>query len=89
MLAPDMNAITLDFPIESLPGLPVRDGLRFRGLVRGDRLEVTLEAPAPAEAKASAAAEFVEKWRGRGTLLPPEELESDPRLAALTAKHLR
>ena len=88
-----MSAITLAYPLSSLPGLPVGEGQRFQGYVRDGKLHVTVpvsvSAPAASDEKSGAAERFVENWSGKGRLLPAEEIESDPRLAHLTSKHLR
>ncbi len=88
-----MTTITLDYPLTSLPGLPVQEGQRFQGYIRGGKLHVTIPATA-SEATLSgdkrlAAERFVSKWAGKGKLLPQNEMEADPRLAHLTVKHLR
>ncbi len=88
-----MTAITLDYPLTSLPGLPVQEGLRFQGYVSGGKLHVTIPAPASeitsSDDKRLAAERFVNNWAGKGKLLAQDELEADPKLAYLTAKHLR
>jgi hypothetical protein len=88
-----MAAITLDYPLTSLPGLPVGEGQSFQGYVRDGILHVTISATTSVSAlpndKRVAAERFVTKWGGKGKLLPKKELDADPRLAYLTAKHLR
>ena len=88
-----MTAITLDYPLTSLPGLLVQEGQRFQGYVLGGKLHVTIPATAseitPPADKRLAAERFVTKWAGKGKLLAQDELEADPRLGYLTAKHLR
>lgn len=86
-----MTAITLDYPLTSLPGLPVQEGQRFQGYIREGRLHVTIPATETTEIgdKRLAAERFVSKWAGKGKLRAQNEIEADPRLAHLTAKHLR
>lgn len=88
-----MTAITLDYPLTSLPGLPVQEGQHFQGYVRDGKLHVTIPATASEAAqhgdKRLAAERFVSKWAGKGKLLAQNQMEADPRLARLTAKHLR
>ena len=88
-----MTAITLDYPLTSLPGLPVQEGQRFQGYVLGGKLHVTIPATTSeitsSGNKRLAAERFVTKWAGKGKLLAQDELDADPRLAYLTAKHLR
>ena len=94
-----MSAITLDYPLESLPGLPLREGQRFHGYVQGGKVHVTVQIPEPAKdegaaspdepvVRENAARHFVEKWHGAFTRASQDELDADPRLAYLTAKHL-
>ena len=93
ILVTTMSAITLDYPLSSLPGLPVREGQSFQGYVRDGKLHVTVpvvtSVPVAVDDNISAAERFVENWSGKGKLLPAQEIESDPRLAQLTSKHLR
>lgn len=86
-----MSAITLDYPLSSFPGLPVREGQRFQGYVRDGKLHVTVseQVPVPVGDNRNAAERFVENWSGKGTLLTTEEMAADPKLAHLTSKHLR
>jgi hypothetical protein len=88
-----MTATTLDYPLTSLPGLPVQEGQRFEGYVRGGMLHVTIPATTSgstsSDEKRLAAERFVTKWAGKGKLLAQDDLEADPKLAYLTAKHLR
>jgi hypothetical protein len=88
-----MAAITLDYPLTSLPGLLVGEGQSFQGYVRDGMLHVTILATTSVSAepndKRVAAERFVTKWAGKGKLLFKEELDTDPRLAYLMAKHLR
>jgi hypothetical protein len=80
-----MNAMTLDLPLPSLPSLALAEGLRLHGYVRAGKLRVVIPESAPTKAAAS----FVTNWSGKGKLLPDAEVAEDPRLAELTAKHLR
>jgi hypothetical protein len=87
-----MSLLTLEYPADSLPGLPSQDGQRFEGFVMGGKLHVTVrsgqECGDSAEEKRRGVERFVQKWSGQGTLLPPDEVGEDPRLAYLTAKYL-
>ncbi len=87
-----MNAITLEYPVESLPGLPLKEGLRFFGVIRGGKARVQIsesqEPQTSTDPRQAALENFISKWSGKGTLLPKEQIEQDPRLAYLTAKHI-
>jgi hypothetical protein len=92
-----MRAITLGSPLDSMPGLPVEEGSEFVVKVRDGKLQVTLPETAEKCPKVAEddeddedpAVRFVRKWSGKGKLLPQEEIAADPRLAYLTAKHIR
>ncbi len=88
-----MSAITLDYPLTSLPGLPVQEGQHFEGYVRDGKLHVTIPVATSEAAlhddKRLAVERFVSKWAGKGKLLAQNEMEADPRLVHLTAKHFR
>ncbi len=87
-----MSAITLEYPVESLPGLPVQEGLRFFGVIRGGKAQVRVSdstlAKTETDRRSAALESFLTKWSGKGSLLPRHEMEQDPRLAYLTAKHI-
>jgi hypothetical protein len=88
-----MSATTRSFPLDSMPGLPVAEGSEFVVKVRDGKLQVTLTDPEETTSKVmdeseDPAVRFVRKWSGKGTLLPQEEIDADPRLAYLTAKHI-
>lgn len=87
-----MSAITLEYPIENLPGLPAQEGSWFWVNVKAGKLRVSVPEGMPTEALAAneddPAVQFVKNWSGKGTLLSPEEIDQDPRLAYLTAKHI-
>jgi hypothetical protein len=77
-----------------MPGLPVEEGSEFVVKVRDGKLQVTLTDPEEITPEVMGDSEdpavrFVRKWSGKGTLLPQEEIDADPRLAYLTAKHIR
>ena len=84
----------MEYPLESLPGLPAQEGAWFWVNVKAGMLRVTVPEKPSAEAMPNAnddddpALRFVKNWSGKGTLLPQEEIDQDPRLAYLTAKHI-
>ena len=84
-----MDVVTLDLPLQELSQVHFRDGQVVRGCVRRGKLHVTIPVDASDIMKPSGAQAFVEKWSGKGRLLPDAEVQSDPRLAKLTAKHIR
>ena len=87
-----MSAITLEYPIENFPGLPMKEGLRFFGIIKAGKAKVQVSEPLTDEsaqvARMKAAEHFLSNWSGKGTLLSQKELDQDPRLAYLTAKHV-
>jgi len=93
-----MSVTTIDIPLENLPGMPAREGLRFTGIVHDGTATISIQVTdsndplsgGEEEAqKRSAAEHFFTEWSGKGALLPQEEIDKDPRLAYLTAKHIR
>lgn len=90
-----MNTLAKDAPLGTL-GLPAGDHwVKFH--VEDDLISFEVAASVPKSVpaastkvpKAQAARSFVEKWTGKGKLLSEAEISDDPRLAALTAKHVR
>jgi len=93
-----MSVTTIDVPLENLPGMPAREGLRFTGVVQDGTATISIQMAdsddsqgerEKEEKKRSAVEHFFTEWSGKGTLLPQEEIDKDPRLAYLTAKHIR
>jgi hypothetical protein len=91
-----MSAITLSFPLDSMPGLPVEEGSEFVVKVRDGKLQVTLTDPEEvnnaqkaAEVSEDPAERFVRKWSGAFRIPDQEELNADPRLAYLIQKHVK
>jgi hypothetical protein len=87
-----MNRLAKSAPLGTL-GLPVGDHwVKFH--VEDDTIsyEVTaslLKDEAAAQtSQAEATQAFVQKWSGKGRLVPESEMADDARLAALTAKHV-
>jgi hypothetical protein len=88
-----MNTLTKSATLDTL-GLPAGDHwVKFH--VEGDSISFVVAVSGPGlgaqtgQSTSRAARAFVEKWSGRGRLLPTSEMADDPRLAALTAKHVR
>jgi hypothetical protein len=89
-----MSAITLSFPLDSMPGLPVEEGSEFVVKVRDGKLQVTLTDPEEITPEVMGDSEdpavrFVRKWSGAFQLPDQEELDADPRLAYLIQKHVK
>jgi hypothetical protein len=93
-----MSLTTIDVPLENLPGMPARDGLRFTGVVQDGTATISIQTAnsedppddsKKVEEKRRAVIHFFTEWSGKGSLLPQEEIDKDPRLAYLTAKHIR
>ena len=61
--------------------------------VRGDEVSFEVSASVPAGKNEEAekhrnALQFIQKWSGKGSVINVAETRDDPRLAALTEKHL-
>ena len=86
-----MNTLAKSEPLGTL-GLPPGDHwVKFH--VEEDTISFEVAASIAAQddpaSRQAAASSFVQKWSGKGQLLPAAETDDDDRLSALTAKHLR
>lgn len=86
----------MDIPLDYLPELAAREGLRFSGVIRAGKAHISipesdvpgLAATASSDAKRRAVEHFFTAWSGKALRLTQDEIDQDPRLAYLTAKHI-
>lgn len=88
-----MSAITFELPITGLPDIPLRDGTPFRGIFKGGKMHVTVEAevekqPANESESGNAARRYIDSVRGALTMPTQEEFDADPRFEYLFKKHV-
>lgn len=84
-----MNTLTKSASLSTLD-LPVGDHwVRFHVAADTISFEVAASIPPMPAAAVGGGRAFVNKWSGKGRVLPEAEMGGDARLAALTAKHVR
>lgn len=92
-----MNTLAKSETLGTLGLTPGDHWVKFH--VEGDSISFEVAASAPASSSCltsgnsprleKAASTFVQNWSGKGHVLSEAEQADDPRLARLTAKHLR
>ena len=86
-----MSALTFEIPIGTIPNVPIREGMPFRGFFKGGKMHVIVQdekAEPENNEREKAAREYLRCVREALAMPAEEDAEADPRYAYLYKKHV-